>query len=72
MLTILISVAYRGAALIKGEALIYTLDAALITGRRLFEARRRLLEEIRYINYLPNVFLNVQIELCKVCMFLRC
>ena len=51
MVTILISPAFIGAALIAGEALIsmwIPKVAALIRGRRLFEAPC-LLEEIRYL-----------------------
>ena len=50
MVSILISGAFIGAALIRGEALIsmwVLKSAAIIRGRRLFEARH-LLEEIRY------------------------
>ena len=50
-MTILISAAFRVAALIREEALIslwITKSAALIRGQRLFEARY-LLEEIQYI-----------------------
>ena len=51
MVTILTSVAFRGAALIRGEALIsmwIPKGAAIITGRRLFKARPSL-EEIWYL-----------------------
>ena len=49
MVTILISTAFIGAGLVRGEALIsmwISKGAAVIRGRRLFETRR-LLEGIR-------------------------
>ena len=49
MVTILTSTVFRGAALIRGETLVLIWTpkiAAVIRGRRLFEARH-LLEEIR-------------------------
>ena len=57
MVTILISIAFRGAELIRGEALIsmwIPRGEALIRGRSLFEARR-LLEEIRYILFVNKI-----------------
>ena len=57
MVTILISTAFRGATLIRGQALIkrkrlfqcgYTKVRLLLEGGAFFEAQR-LLEEIRYV-----------------------
>ena len=56
MVTILISVTFRGEALIRGKALISMRipeGVALIRGQRLLEAWH-LLEEIRYVDSIFN------------------
>ena len=68
MLTILISAAFKGAALIRGRRLF---QFGYSKVRRLFEARR-LLEEIRYLSLFQNMAMKGSLLPKRVCTnFLR-